>query len=134
VFVRPSKTRDSIFRRARSPLISRPADLPKESGRFDLPIARGILAATGQAHAKRALELAPAGGHSLLMPGPPLSARAYHRIRKVARITGRRRRVIRESYRGGDMLSASGSRLKRGLGSVFIPGGGGPIANLSNAP
>src|SRR5207302_3191509 len=26
-----------------------PADLPKESGRFDLPIAIGILAATGQA-------------------------------------------------------------------------------------
>ena len=25
-----------------------PADLPKESGRFDLPIAIGILAATGQ--------------------------------------------------------------------------------------
>lgn len=25
-----------------------PADLPKESGRFDLPIALGILAATGQ--------------------------------------------------------------------------------------
>ena len=25
-----------------------PADLPKESGRFDLPIAVGILAATGQ--------------------------------------------------------------------------------------
>src|SRR5581483_300676 len=25
-----------------------PADLPKESGRFDLPIALGVLAATGQ--------------------------------------------------------------------------------------
>ena len=25
-----------------------PADLPKESGRYDLPIALGILAATGQ--------------------------------------------------------------------------------------
>ena len=34
-----------------------PADLPKESGRFDLPIALGILAATGQipAHALAAL-------------------------------------------------------------------------------
>src|SRR5260221_8658813 len=29
-----------------------PADLPKESGRFDLPIAIGILAATGQAPAR----------------------------------------------------------------------------------
>ena len=31
-----------------------PADLPKESGRFDLPIAIGILAATGQLPANRA--------------------------------------------------------------------------------
>ena len=30
-----------------------PADLPKESGRFDLPIALGILAAAGQVDAKR---------------------------------------------------------------------------------
>ena len=29
-----------------------PADLPKESGRFDLPIAIGILVATGQLKAK----------------------------------------------------------------------------------
>ena len=29
-----------------------PADLPKESGRFDLPIALGILAATGQLPAR----------------------------------------------------------------------------------
>src|SRR5512144_2919686 len=30
-----------------------PADLPKESGRFDLPIALGILAADGQLDAQR---------------------------------------------------------------------------------
>src|SRR5213596_4174895 len=30
-----------------------PADLPKESGRFDLPIALGILAASGQIDAQR---------------------------------------------------------------------------------
>src|SRR5690606_40748852 len=30
-----------------------PADLPKESGRFDLPIALGILAATGQIPANK---------------------------------------------------------------------------------
>ena len=30
-----------------------PADLPKESGRFDLPIALGILAAAGQIDAAR---------------------------------------------------------------------------------
>src|SRR5215813_4227123 len=33
-----------------------PADLPKESGRFDLPIALGILAATGQLPAERLQE------------------------------------------------------------------------------
>ena len=32
-----------------------PADLPKEGGRFDLPIALGILSASGQVH-RKALE------------------------------------------------------------------------------
>jgi magnesium chelatase family protein len=68
-----------------------PAELPKESGRFDLPIALGILAASGQLDARAldryefagelslsgelrpmrgALAIAAAGGHSLLMVGP----------------------------------------------------------------
>lgn len=38
-----------------------PADLPKESGRFDLPIAIGILAATGQVPAKALAHLEFAG-------------------------------------------------------------------------
>ena len=38
-----------------------PADLPKESGRFDLPIALGILAATGQLPAEGLAELEFAG-------------------------------------------------------------------------
>jgi len=38
-----------------------PADLPKESGRFDLPIALGILAATGQVPDERLSELEFAG-------------------------------------------------------------------------
>ena len=32
---------------------AKPADLPKDSGRFDLPIAIGILAASGQVDASR---------------------------------------------------------------------------------
>src|SRR4051812_338917 len=38
-----------------------PADLPKESGRFDLPIAIGILAATGQVPSERLREFEFAG-------------------------------------------------------------------------
>ena len=42
-----------------------PADLPKESGRFDLPIALGILAASGQVDGKRLAEHEFAGELSL---------------------------------------------------------------------
>lgn len=42
-----------------------PADLPKESGRFDLPIALGILAAMGHLDAQRLAELEFAGELSL---------------------------------------------------------------------
>ena len=42
-----------------------PADLPKEGGRFDLPIALGILAASGQVPAERLAELEVVGELSL---------------------------------------------------------------------
>ena len=42
-----------------------PADLPKESGRFDLPIALGILAASGQLDAQRLAQFEFAGELSL---------------------------------------------------------------------
>ena len=42
-----------------------PADLPKESGRFDLPIAIGILAASGQVDASRLADFEFAGELSL---------------------------------------------------------------------
>ena len=42
-----------------------PADLPKDSGRFDLPIALGILAASGQIDAKKMLGFEFAGELSL---------------------------------------------------------------------
>jgi magnesium chelatase family protein len=42
-----------------------PADLPKESGRFDLPIALGILAASGQIDAQQAARFEFAGELSL---------------------------------------------------------------------
>jgi len=40
-----------------------PADLPKDSGRFDLPIALGILAASGQIEAGRLAEAAQLAQH-----------------------------------------------------------------------
>ena len=42
-----------------------PADLPKDSGRFDLPIALGILAASGQIDARRLADYEFAGELSL---------------------------------------------------------------------
>ena len=42
-----------------------PADLPKESGRFDLPIALGIIAANGQLDAQRVAQFEFAGELSL---------------------------------------------------------------------
>ncbi|MEW6562251.1 MAG: YifB family Mg chelatase-like AAA ATPase [Pseudomonadota bacterium] len=58
-----------------------PADLPKESGRFDLPIALGILAASGQIPADRLAEYEYAGELALtgeLRPIRGALAMTYH--------------------------------------------------------
>jgi len=58
-----------------------PADLPKESGRFDLPIALGILAASGQIPAERLSEYEFAGELALtgeLRPIRGALAMTYH--------------------------------------------------------
>src|SRR4030088_3372977 len=66
-----------------------PADLPKESGRFDLPIALGILAASGQLPAERLAEyefagelaltgeLRPIRGTLAMMSGASRDGRAF---------------------------------------------------------
>ncbi len=65
-----------------------PADLPKESGRFDLPIALGILAASGQLPANRLADYEFAGELSLtgdLRPIRGALAMTYkaHRCRRA---------------------------------------------------
>lgn len=70
-----------------------PADLPKESGRFDLPIAIGILAAMGHVDAARLADLEFAGELSLggeLRPvrGALPMALALHRARGAGRPRG----------------------------------------------
>ena len=47
------RTRGSNFPARRITINLAPADLPKESGRFDLPIALGILAASDQLPAEK---------------------------------------------------------------------------------
>jgi magnesium chelatase family protein len=64
-----------------------PADLPKESGRFDLPIALGILAASGQVQAARLANYEFAGELSLtgaLRPIRGVLAMAYAVSRNAA--------------------------------------------------
>jgi magnesium chelatase family protein len=54
-----------------------PADLPKDSGRFDLPIAMGILAASGQVAASQR-QRGGAGRRRLAAAPRPGPGRVYH--------------------------------------------------------
>jgi magnesium chelatase family protein len=74
-----------------------PADLPKESGRFDLPIALGILAASGQMPAERLDEYEFAGELSLsgeLRPIRGALAMTYAMCRTSAGSSKRRAFVL----------------------------------------
>ena len=71
-----------------------PADLPKDSGRFDLPIALGILAASGQIDARRLKDFEFAGELSLtgaLRPvrGALATALALQRQQQTAAVAER---------------------------------------------
>ena len=89
-----------------------PADLPKDSGRFDLPIALGILAASGQISAARLADWEFAGELSLggeLRPvrGALAMSLALHRdAGRQHRKTGA---ATRQRRRGG--AGAAGPRL-----------------------
>lgn len=88
-----------------------PADLPKESGRFDLPIAVGILAASGAIHPERLAHLEFAGELSLageLRPVRGALAMALA-VRQTALAGGPRRTLILPS------ASAQAAARVRGL-------------------
>lgn len=68
-----------------------PADLPKDSGRFDLPIALGVLAASGQIDSRRLAGHAFAGelslsGHLRPVRGALAMSLALHGQREPARL------------------------------------------------
>ena len=67
-----------------------PADLPKDSGRFDLPIALGILAASGQIDAARLAGHEFAGELSLSGELRPGARRAGHGAGAARRAASRR--------------------------------------------
>ncbi len=69
-----------------------PADLPKESGRFDLPIALGILAASGQIDAGRLADLEFAG--ELSLAGDLRPVRGALAMALAARREGRARPLV----------------------------------------
>jgi magnesium chelatase family protein len=69
-----------------------PADLPKESGRFDLPIALGILAASGQLDAQRLERLEVAG--ELSLAGELRSVRGALAMALAARRNGAGRTLV----------------------------------------
>ena len=76
-----------------------PADLPKESGRFDLPIAIGILAASGQVPADRLKDYEFAG--ELALTGDLRPVRGALAMTLNARRDGRAFVLPRESARRG---------------------------------
>ena len=71
-----------------------PADLPKESARYDLPIALGILAASGQLSAERLIDYEFAGELSLSGELRPIRAALAMSVAMQGNGCGRRRSFI----------------------------------------
>ncbi|MDN7444243.1 YifB family Mg chelatase-like AAA ATPase [Burkholderia cepacia] len=101
-----------------------PADLPKESGRFDLPIALGILAANGQIPADALAGREFAGELSLTGALRPMRG-AFAMACGVARDS-----QVAESGAG----SGSGANVPSGSGSGDQRAAPDPAAVASNAP
>jgi len=98
-----------------SPSNLAPAELPKESGRFDLPIALGILAASGQIDARALGRYEFAGELSLSGRTAPGARRAGDGLRGVENARHRRPARLRAAHaqrrRGG--AGGRGADLRR---------------------
>ena len=106
-----------------------PADLPKESGRFDLPIALGVLAAQGLLDAKRLARCEFAG--ELSLAGELRPVRGALALALAVRESGCARRLVLPAASAAEAARVEGVdvRSARSLGDVvqaFLPGDGAP--------
>lgn len=103
----------AIIRREQEvPLIAPPAAAPHQTDSFPLDVS----AIRGQEHAKRALEIAAAGGHNLLMSGPPgagktLLAQALRGI--LPPLTREEALEVTQIYSVADLLPAGVSLIEQ---------------------
>jgi len=116
-----------------------PADLPKESGRFDLPIALGVLAAQGLLDADRLASCEFAG--ELSLAGELRPVRGALALALAVREGGCARRLVLPATSAAEAARVEGVDIRsaRTLGEVveaFLPGDGGPagIRELRGPP
>jgi len=105
-----------------------PADLPKDSGRFDLPIALGVLAAQGLLDARRLAACEFAG--ELSLAGELRPVRGALALALAVRESGCARRLVLPAQSAAEAARVEGVdiRAARHLSEVvqaFVPGDGG---------
>jgi magnesium chelatase family protein len=113
-----------------------PADLPKESGRFDLPIALGVLAAQGLLDGERLGRFEFAG--ELSLAGALRPVRGALALALAVREDGRGRRLVLPAASAAEAARVEGVdiRAARTLGEVvqaFLPGAEAAAAELAGA-
>ena len=119
-----------------------PADLPKESGRFDLPIALGVLAAQGLLDAGKLARCEFAG--ELSLAGELRPVRGALALALAVRESGCARRLVLPAQSAAEAARVEGVDIRsaRTLGDVvqaFLPGDGardlpGPAREQAIAP
>jgi magnesium chelatase family protein len=113
-----------------------PADLPKESGRFDLPIALGVLAAQGLLDVARLARCEFAG--ELSLAGELRPVRGALALALAVREDGCARRIVLPAQSAAEAARVDGVDIRsaRTLGEVvqaFLPGDGG-AAGITELP